>query len=355
MFLGHKRYWWFQALGWGMFFFIHLFFAWVYGKLSTPEEARIFITRDFGYVFIGVLVSHLMRIAIQKGDVLKRNIPMQIVLLLLLTLTSGFLAGIMELNLFKFFHLFSAKQYDNILKRGDAVIILSNTFSWVLYFAIWNLIYLIYHYLTDYQNQQIQTLQLKSLVKELELKTIKSHINPHFIFNSLNSIRAMVDENPERAREAITELSHILRSSINLDKNESIALKDELALVKDYLALEQMRFEDRLSVKYDIAPATLEKNVPPMMLQTLVENAIKHGIGQQVQGGNVSVSASIADDMLELCVENTGILDTVKEVQGFGIRSIKERLRLLYGVRCHFEIRQAETGLVQATLHIPVL
>ncbi len=103
----------------------------------------------------------------------------------------------------------------------------------------------------------------ESLVKELELKTIKSHINPHFIFNSLNSIRALVDENPERARRAITELSNILRSSMQTEKLETVPLEQELNIVKDYLSLEQMRFEERLKVDFDIDEDTLSQPIPP--------------------------------------------------------------------------------------------
>ncbi len=119
----------------------------------------------------------------------------------------------------------------------------------------------------------------------MSLERLKSHINPHFIFNSLNSIRALVDENPERARTAITELSNILRSSMQVEKMETVPLNKELDIVKDYLALEQMRFEERLKIELDIDEDTLNQPVPPMMLQTLVENAIKHGISKHYKWG----------------------------------------------------------------------
>ena len=137
------------------------------------------------------------------------------------------------------------------------------------------------------RNNELDRLKLETTVKELELKTIKSHINPHFIFNSLNSIRALVDENPKRARRAITELSNILRSSMQAEKSETVTLEKELDIVKDYLALEQMRFEERLKIELEIDEDTLQQPVPPMMLQTLVENAIKHGISKQIKGGVV--------------------------------------------------------------------
>ena len=103
----------------------------------------------------------------------------------------------------------------------------------------------------------------------------------------------MVDENPERARRAITELSNILRSSMQADKSETVTLEKELNIVKDYLALENMRFEDRLKIEYDMDEDTLNQPVPPMMLQTLVENAIKHGISKQINGGVVRVISDI--------------------------------------------------------------
>ena len=158
------------------------------------------------------------------------------------------------------------------------------------------LIYYFYHYIVKSRKQQLDTLKLEALVKELELKTIKSHINPHFIFNALNSIRALIDENPNRARNAITELSNILRSSMQAEKLETVPFEKELNIVKDYLALEHIRFEDRLKIEYQIDEETLDQPVPPMMLQTLVENAIKHGIGKQINGGVVKVISDFKND-----------------------------------------------------------
>jgi two-component system LytT family sensor kinase len=184
---------------------------------------------------------------------------------------------------------------------------------------IWNSIYFMYHYMAKSRKQQLDTLQLESLVKSLELKTIKAHINPHFIFNALNSIRALIDENPARARRAITELSNILRSSLNAEKGETVSLGEELKIVKDYLALENMRFEDRLKVEYEIDEETLDQHVPPMMLQTLVENAIKHGISKQVKGGMVKIISDFRENYHELAVQNTGYLNGSSSTGGFGL------------------------------------
>ena len=196
-------------------------------------------------------------------------------------------------------------------------------------------------------------IRLESLVKELELKTIKSHINPHFIFNALNSIRALVDENPERARTAITELSNILRSSMHAEKVETTTLEKELSIVKDYLALELIRFEKRLNIKYDIDEDTLDQPVPPMMLQTLVENAIKHGISKQINGGYINIISDFKDDYHELIVQNSGQLNGNVNAEGFGIASTYDRLNILFGDKAKFELKNVEE-MVQARIIMPL-
>ena len=232
--------------------------------------------------------------------------------------------------------------------------ILGSTIDNGLFLLPWLLIYYFYHYYDKSQKQQLDTLKLESLVKELELKTIKAHINPHFIFNSLNSIRALIDENPGRARNAITELSNILRSSMQTEKVEAVTFEKELNIVKDYLALENMRFEDRLHVEYEIDMDTLDQPVPPMMLQTLVENAIKHGISKQVSGGKVKIISDFKGDYHELAVQNTGILNGFMNGEGFGLSSTLNRISLLYGDKAKFEIKQVTPELVEAKLMLPL-
>jgi LytS/YehU family sensor histidine kinase len=231
---------------------------------------------------------------------------------------------------------------------------------------VWASIYFIWHYIELASQNEIQRIRLQTLVKELELKTIKSHINPHFIFNALNSIRALVDENPARARTAITELSNILRSSMQTEKSETISLEKELDIVKDYLALEQIRFEDRLTVEYDIEEETLDQPVPPMMLQTLVENAIKHGISQEKCGGLIRIVSDNRSDKHVLIVENTGKLSNsgiaavqasnanYEMGQGFGIDSTLQRLQLMYGNKASFDIKNTDTHLVRAEISLPL-
>jgi LytS/YehU family sensor histidine kinase len=291
-----------------------------------------------------------MRWVIRQSNVLMRSLQSQIIILSLINLVFALLLGISETYSVK---LLNSWLTEPVSIGSDFKQIVENTFHSFIYLFMWNSIYFIYHYIEKNRRQQVDTLKLEGLIKELELKTIKAHINPHFIFNSLNSIRALVDEDPERARRAITELSNILRSSMQADKSETVTLEKELFIVKDYLALENMRFEDRLKIEYDVDEDTLDQPVPPMMLQTLVENAIKHGISKQINGGVVRVISSFKNQYHELAVQNTGRLNGSINDGGFGISSTNDRLSLLYGNKAKFEIRQATPSLVEAKVSIP--
>lgn len=232
--------------------------------------------------------------------------------------------------------------------------LMGSTSEYGLLIIPWTLIYYFYHYIEGSRKQQLDTLKLEALVKELELKTIKAHINPHFIFNALNSIRALIDENPTRARKAVTELSNILRSSMQAEKLETVTFEKELNIVKDYLALEYIRFEERLQIEYQIDEDTLDQPIPPMMLQTLVENAIKHGISRQVDGGKVKIVSDFTEDYHELLILNTGVLNGNRDSDGFGLASTKNRLQILFGQKANFDIRAVDGNTVQARVLIPV-
>ena len=338
-------YWLYQLFGWGVFVLINMFFAYTFDKFDD-----VFIYRLLAYIGMGLMYSHIMRYAISKFNLLMQPLQQQLVNFILITVLFAFLVGISETYIIRSFDLQSGGEK----KYPVGKIILNNAFYSFLYFFIWNCIYYIYHYIQKSRRQQVDTLKLEALVKELELKTIKSHINPHFIFNALNSIRALIDENPSRARDAITELSNILRSSMQAEKLETVPFEKELSIVKDYLALEYIRFEDRLQIQYEIDEDTLDQPVPPMMLQTLVENAIKHGISKQLRGGIIKIVSDFKDDHHELVVQNTGHLNGGMNVDGFGLASTQNRLQLLFGEKANFTIRQINGNLVEARVELPV-
>lgn len=356
MWLGRSRYWLFQLLGWGSFTLLYTFFAFSFSTLEM-----VFFERLGTFVIFGLVFSHLMRLLILRLELLQKNLTKQIFQFVLLTIGASLVASFAYIEMLLVSDLLKKVDSDLITQKNYSywfaiwLVVLNNAFLYFLLFFIWNLIYFVYHYVEKSRKQQLDTLHLESLVKELELKTIKAHINPHFIFNSLNSIRALVDENPQRARKAVTELSNILRSSLQAEKMETVPLEKELSIVRDYLALENMRFEDRLTIEYAIDERTLDRPVPPMMLQTLVENAIKHGIGKQINGGVVKVISGLNGDNLVLSVQNTGVLNGYSNGnEGFGISSTNNRLGLLYGNKASFQIKQISPTLVEAKVQLPV-
>ncbi len=341
-----STYWLCQICGWGAYGLIYIFF---YYTIRIKQEP-FFYQNLFLFLCEAIIFTHLIRFIIKSFHVLDLPMRNQIAWLFVITLAFAFTLSMIDISLTNFFNInmepMKSYSYWNQVTR--------QSFGIFLFFLIWNLIYFTYHYIIRSRNDQIDRVRLESLVKELELKTIKSHINPHFIFNALNSIRALVDENPERARTAITELSNILRSSMSTEKLETTPLEKELDIVKDYLALEHIRFEDRLKVEYDIDDDTLDQPVPPMMLQTLVENAIKHGISKQIDGGTIKIISDFKDDHHELIVQNSGQLNGYNNTDGFGISSTHNRLKLLFGTKANFKIRDMDNESVEAKVIMPV-
>ncbi len=399
------RYWICQVLGWGVFGLIHIYFNLVvFAEMFSQHGGQNQYLISLGIFLIsGIVCTHILRTIIKKTNWLRFSLNKIWGLFIIGIGATGLLlfyggnaiehntpysfddfiqknklerakkleanAGLDTIRYYSTAPVkdsLSLKTISDIKKntgwhrnsqgvwkfddKGDLLGIYQN----LLLIALWFLIYIVYHYVDKNRNDQLDRLKLESTVKELELKTIKSHINPHFIFNSLNSIRALVDENPERARTAITELSNILRSSMKAEKSETVSLQKELDIVKDYLALEHMRFEERLNVEMDIDEDTLSQQVPPMMLQTLVENSIKHGISKLVNGGVVRIVADFKGDNLELLVQNTGQLNGNMNGDGFGIKSTQDRLNLMYQGKAHFEIKNLNGNMVESKVTMPV-
>lgn len=231
--------------------------------------------------------------------------------------------------------------------------VIAGLFNSLALMSSWLCIYFFYHLFDRFNRLQIEQLRLTTSVKEAELRALKSQINPHFIFNALNSLRGLIDENPDRARQTVTQLANILRYSLQSGQLETVPFEDELQTVNDYLALEQVRHEERLRVRLEVAPGALGLPIPPMLLQTLVENAVKYGIAPRREGGEIAILASCANDELSLQVTNPGSLSAKGNSTGVGLRNAAERLRLLFGERATLELREHPPGRVVADVLVP--
>ena len=226
----------------------------------------------------------------------------------------------------------------------------------------WFCLYFFYHIFERLNRLQVEQLRLAANVKEAELRALKSQVNPHFLFNSLNSLRALIDEDAPRAREAVTRLANMLRYSLQSGQLETVSLEEELRTVEDYLALEQIRHENRLRVRWNVAEAARAQSVPPMLLQTLVENAVKYGISTRREGGEVVITARIEGRSLTISVSNPGELAAPGNVAaaragsstGVGLRNASERLKLLYGDQATLRLVAEPAGCVTSFLSIPL-
>lgn len=176
------------------------------------------------------------------------------------------------------------------------------------------------------------------LAREAELKALRAQLNPHFLFNSLNSISALTTIDPRRAREMCVLLSEFFRKSLKLGERTQVSLAEEVELSKAYLAIEQIRFGQRLAVAWEIDPTTESLRVPALLLQPLVENAIKHGIAQLPEGGLLRISAARRAGLIEVRIENARDPDQDTPAGlGLGLQQVKQRLRGCYGTEAYFE------------------
>ncbi len=174
--------------------------------------------------------------------------------------------------------------------------------------------------------------ELRLLAREAELKALKAQIDPHFLFNSLNSISGLVVADPERARGMCVELAGFLRRSLRLGALESIPLADEMALAESYLAVEQVRFGERLRVERSLAPGCEVCPVPPLLLQPLVENAVRHGVAHLLAGGAVTLGAELRGARLHVVVENPRDPEAAAgRGEGIGLTNVRRRLEAAFG------------------------
>src|SRR5438445_4160706 len=180
-------------------------------------------------------------------------------------------------------------------------------------------------------------------------------LNPHFLFNTLHSISSLMHKDIEAADKMITRLSDLLRAALQGAGTQEVSLREELALLQLYLAIEQIRFGNRLTVKMDVGPDTLDAQVPNLILQPLVENAIRHGIELQARPGFIELRAERHDGILSVVVsdDGAGLSEKGRIREGAGLSNTRARLRELYGAEHRFELLPRESGGVRVELSIP--
>ena len=219
------------------------------------------------------------------------------------------------------------------------------------------LVFVLFYYLIlnyeDLQEKIKKEVELKALVKEAELNALKSQINPHFLFNSLNSISSLTITNPDKAQEMLIKLSEFIRYSLKHDNIEQSSFKLELENIQKYLDIEKIRFGERLKYVRVIDENCLNFNIPNMLLQPLIENAIKHGVYNSTDEVLIKLECHCKNDQLNIRIVNDyDPLATKKTGRGIGLKNIRERLLLIYQKHNLLEINKGNTQF-EAILHIP--
>jgi len=349
-----RPYWKLQLLCWGLYG--------VFGGVLVSVFSRFTPTLlVIESIIAGTLLaaSHLLRRHIHRRGWLRLS-PAVVLPRLLLALLLLSTVSIVVIALLTILFFWLTKQPGT----GKGFPWLQYIGYWLNVFFVlggWSAVYFGWHYFEGYRSAEIDRWKLAATAREAEMRTLKAQLNPHFLFNGLNNIRALVMEDPTRARAMMTHLAELLRYSIQRSGAEQVPLATELEIVEDYLQLEAMQLEERLRYSFDVAPEALAVSLPPMTLQLLVENGIKHGLSPRPAGGRISLSAWLeaapdGSPRLRVAVRNTGTYEPPPDHPGVGVRNVRERLALLFGPAARFtlgpDLHQPDTVL--ADLYLPL-
>jgi len=340
-------YWKCQLIGWSI---VSVYWAYT---VYTRDNYGVFYTL-LNYILdisIGIFLTHIYRQFALKVN--WSSLPIKQLLIRLvptILLLAVFYALLGNLKWYLYWTKIIGREEDFLkaMMYWDPILI-----TGLRLISIWVLAYHLYHY---YQKEVVtakENSKLSLIAKQAQLDNLSAQLNPHFLFNSLNSIKSLVIENPETARRAIDLLSDLLRSSLYEKDKELISIKDELALVKDYIGLEKLRFEERLAIDIAIDKKLAYIKIPTLSIQLLVENAIKHGIDKIIEGGLVTVKIAKKNNQIYIQVQNPGKLTLNNSLKGVGLRNLKERLEIQYKNQAFFSLLELDNNTVEATIILP--
>jgi two-component sensor histidine kinase len=285
----------------------------------------------------------------------------------------GFFIAFVNKNIFPISSATSDDAYGRIFKSmksafstTDDLGITLNQFSksmqWAKFMAyiIWSAAYNFYHLSLNMRRNTVEKLAVENRAKDLELINLRSQLNPHFLFNALNSIHSLAMMKKDNASDAVLLLSDLMRYTLNYEKRDVVPLSEEIEVVEKYLQLEKIRFGKKLNAELDISDATLDLKIPPIIVQTLVENAIKHGLKESVEGVFIKINSQLSGDFLTINIINSGRLKkedpSVYEQKngGIGVENTRRRLQMIYGERATFVLQNLNEKEVIATLKLPI-
>ncbi len=341
-------YWKCQLIGWSL-----ASVYWVYITYFVNDYSVFHTIVNFIFdVLIGVSLTHLYKLNSKKpGLDLFKNASIFHLAISIIILSVLFM---LLVNL-KWYFIW-------VILKGQKSPFWESMFFWnpplitgLRLMTIWVLAYHLYHYYKQQIALTEHNAALSLLAKQIQLDHLSNQLNPHFLFNSLNSVKSLISENPSKARRSIDLLSDILRSSI-YTKESLASIEEELQLIYDYVELEKLRFEERLQLKVDIDETLLSFKIPSLCIQTLIENGLKHGIQNSIKGGIITLSITKKAETIEISVQNPGqlIIDDEIKNASLGLKNLKKRLHLQYKEMAAFTLVEQPKGIVTATIIIPL-
>ena len=347
-------YWILQVAGWGFYTLLKDIGAAV--VLGLP---RLKVTLELvAFSAVGLGLSHWLRDFVRRHKWTALSIPK----LATRIVVAGFIVGI-PLGIVTQISDLSPLQDPTLELQEYAPVSAGMTLTvqtalqivnWAVLYMIWLTIYFAAVGLREYRTGRLKQSELVRALQLAELRLLKSQLNPHFLFNALNTVRSLISDNPPRAQSAVTRLANTLRYTLSSRHDELVTLAQELDIVTDYLELESMRFEDRLRIETDVPANAASVYIPVMLLQTLVENAIKHGIAELPAGGLLRISAVLENKMLNVEIENPRPPAPIPAAgEGVGLSNARDRLRLLFGTRATLDLDLSKPTLATARLRVP--
>ena len=339
-------YWICQLLGWSL-----VSVYWAYVVYSRDNYGMFYTLLNYiSDISIGVFLTHFYRyIALNYGwkllsikKLIKRVIPSIFILAIVYVVFCNF-----KWYLFRIYAVNEPTNFIGAMLYWDPILL-----TGLRLMSIWILAYHLFHY---YQKEVVtakENAQLSILIKQTQLDNLSAQLNPHFLFNSLNSIKSLVIENPNVARRAIDLLSDLLRSSLYDKDKDLITIQQELSLIDDYIELEKLRFEERLQLDIVVDEKLLNFKIPTLSIQLLVENAIKHGIDLKIEGGIILLTIKQINESISITVVNPGSINKQKK-SGVGVKNLKQRLEIQYKGKANFSLNELDNEQVIAEITIP--
>lgn len=345
----NKRYLIAQSLFWGSYFLLNLIFIGLWGGKLTPFLLALFLMLSTLLAAASHGLRYFFKTRAKTWSLLKTSLNLIWLIPLVAIVTQLILSGLVWVLISL---MPTSTEGTQPVSTGG---LLGYTMNYCIMLTLWSTVYLLRSEFNKRRNSEIAHWQLQAQLKENELQFLRSQINSHFLFNAINNLRAMVKEDADRTRTGLTDLSILLRGLLQTDGQQLVTLRDELEWVRGYLSLEALQLEDRLQFNVNVDESLLATKLPPMILQTLVENAIKHGIAARRAGGSLQINiARLNAETWQIKVQNPPAeFQTSHQGNKIGVRNARERLQLAFGEKARLDL---DIGLdvVTATVEMPL-